>query len=499
MIYRTLRQPVFGVMVALIVSSAACNKGKATPPPPAEQKSSEPVSSSRSSSVIAVDVTESTQYYGVYLISQKAGWARVNIRGTKDGGLEVRNAIRLKIRRGQSEMTLSIDQTQEYEPLPMGRIRRYELTEVQPEGKTIRKGELKGDKFHVTTVTDGNVHNKVLPPSKEHVSHAYPPLFVKTLRASQGQMTSWQFDPQAMKDFEHKVTLVSEKKTRIQGVPATVLEVKSLDTTRSITTMSRITGAGRSLEVALGPSLKLVLEDKAVAQNPGAGAPDLYALSQVPVNKKLGLAESVSELKLKLIGKPPSLSLNDTRQEFSDGVLTVKRLAPEKVTPQKIDPQKLKSWLETTSFIDHKHVEIVAFANKHRVTGDPLATIEAISRAVNRRLSYTLATAPLTASGILAGKSGDCTEYTLLFVALARALQIPAREVSGMAYAGDTDPGFAFHAWAEAYVNGRWLAIDPTWNQFPVDATHIALSRDDPSGVVGVLGGLKAEVVSVNR
>ena len=35
----------------------------------------------------------------------------------------------------------------------------------QPEGKTIRKGELKGDKFHVTTVTDGNVHNKVLPPS----------------------------------------------------------------------------------------------------------------------------------------------------------------------------------------------------------------------------------------------------------------------------------------------------------------------------------------------
>lgn len=68
--------------------------------------------------------------------------------------------------------------------------------------------------------------------------------------------------------------------------------------------------------------------------------------------------------------------------------------------------------------------------------------------------------------------SGDCTEHTVLFIALARAAGIPARICSGIAFAKDA---FYYHFWPEVYV-GRWVQMDPTWDQVIADANHIQLS-----------------------
>jgi len=68
--------------------------------------------------------------------------------------------------------------------------------------------------------------------------------------------------------------------------------------------------------------------------------------------------------------------------------------------------------------------------------------------------------------------SGDCTEHTVLFIALARAAGIPARICSGIAFA--QRDAFYYHFWAEVYV-GRWVQMDPTWGQTIADANHIQL------------------------
>ena len=67
--------------------------------------------------------------------------------------------------------------------------------------------------------------------------------------------------------------------------------------------------------------------------------------------------------------------------------------------------------------------------------------------------------------------SGDCTEHTVLFIALARAAGIPARICSGIAFSQDA---FYYHFWAEVYV-GRWVQMDPTLGQTIADANHIQL------------------------
>ena len=67
--------------------------------------------------------------------------------------------------------------------------------------------------------------------------------------------------------------------------------------------------------------------------------------------------------------------------------------------------------------------------------------------------------------------AGDCTEHTVLFIALARAAGIPSRICSGVVFAKDA---FYYHFWPEVYV-GKWVQMDPTLGQNIADATHIQL------------------------
>ncbi|MBI2036204.1 transglutaminase domain-containing protein [Candidatus Microgenomates bacterium] len=67
--------------------------------------------------------------------------------------------------------------------------------------------------------------------------------------------------------------------------------------------------------------------------------------------------------------------------------------------------------------------------------------------------------------------SAICMEFTDLFVALARAAGIPAREVDGFAYTGNERlrplslVKDILHAWPEYYDTEKklWIAVDPTW------------------------------------
>jgi len=64
-----------------------------------------------------------------------------------------------------------------------------------------------------------------------------------------------------------------------------------------------------------------------------------------------------------------------------------------------------------------------------------------------------------------------CTEFTDLFVTLARAKGIPAREVEGFAYTNNTKikpvntNTDILHAWPQYYDSSsqKWISIDPTW------------------------------------
>ena len=73
------------------------------------------------------------------------------------------------------------------------------------------------------------------------------------------------------------------------------------------------------------------------------------------------------------------------------------------------------------------------------------------------------------AAETLATREADCSEFSQLYVSMARSLGLPARIVSGLAHSGNS---FGGHAWVEVWV-GEWVELDPTWGTDFVDATHI--------------------------
>jgi transglutaminase-like putative cysteine protease len=58
---------------------------------------------------------------------------------------------------------------------------------------------------------------------------------------------------------------------------------------------------------------------------------------------------------------------------------------------------------------------------------------------------------------------GVCRDFAHLAIALLRALNYPARIVTGVDYGADPALGPAdFHAYVEVFLNGRWYLFDPT-------------------------------------
>ena len=91
----------------------------------------------------------------------------------------------------------------------------------------------------------------------------------------------------------------------------------------------------------------------------------------------------------------------------------------------------------------------------------------------------------------LSKKQGDCTEFADLFVALARAVDIPARRVSGyLAPESGVLKPTNFHDWAEFYDNGVWRIADAQQRNFDAHyPDYVAMRIHDHSPQSGPIGG----------
>ena len=100
-----------------------------------------------------------------------------------------------------------------------------------------------------------------------------------------------------------------------------------------------------------------------------------------------------------------------------------------------------------------------------------------------------------SAVATLRARKGDCNEHTQLTVALMRAAGIPARVAAGLAY---LDGKFYYHAWPEVWLE-RWVAVDPTFGQFPADAAHLRLTVGGlgrQADLLRLMGPLKIDVLA---
>ena len=178
--------------------------------------------------------------------------------------------------------------------------------------------------------------------------------------------------------------------------------------------------------------------------------------------------------------------LDGGRQALRGDTLHVRREAPSALAasyslPYRGDAVPAET-LEPTPLIQSEHPRIRARALE--VAGgstDPAEVARRLNDWVYDTLAKDITLSIPSALQVLETERGDCNEHTVLYVALARSLGLPARTAVGLVHVRGR---FYYHAWPEVWLNEAWVAVDPTLDQFPADASHLRF----------LIGGLARQV-----
>lgn len=118
--------------------------------------------------------------------------------------------------------------------------------------------------------------------------------------------------------------------------------------------------------------------------------------------------------------------------------------------------------------------------------------VQAIRDWVNQRVTFTSnsSTGYTTAVDTLIDEAGVCRDFAHLMIALCRAVNIPARFVSGIDYGADPALGPTdFHAYVEVYVGHRWYMFDPSGTAIPMGFVRFATGRDAADAAFATMFG----------
>lgn len=313
------------------------------------------------------------------------------------------------------------------------------------------------------------------------------------------------FDPATLRNARMSIDVKSREVVQAAGLPTPAFRVETRFA--GISATSWITDVGEVVkeESALGLVVVKESREHAVAMAvPGSVQTDMLAAAAVVPRSRQRIDDprGVARLRVRLSGASfPPEDLEGAGQRRVDDLIEISDL--QHAAPGQADPEA-SHYLGPEPFLESDDPAILAEARK-AVAGveGPRGRAERLVRHVNAILEKKPTVSLPSAREVLRTRVGDCNEHTALYVAMARALEIPARVAVGLVY---LHGAFYYHAWAEVYLagpgagQGQWLPADPTLNEFPADATHIRLARgglDRQAVILPAIGKLELSIVEI--
>jgi hypothetical protein len=444
-------------------------------------------------------------WYGMYFQEDKVGYSHFEIQPSgRNFKISSDSVMRLTALRKTNEITMK----EKLMVRPDLSLISFESL-VRMNGKDLRMiGRVEGSRFHVDLAVDGEQVNRQYPIEGPIYHSSAISLMPAIKGLEEGRSYSFPvFNPE-----KQGMEKVSQQVFKVMGKPGpngAVWKVKN-KYGRSLV-YSWLDRKGLTvLEKALEGSLITMLEDRATARNilkkKGPGRDLVLDFSLIRVSKPIPRSEKVRYLKILMKGVDRSFIPDDHRQRISgpkqnsssNGFEVAvrsedagSRAGKGKSLTRPLADENLAS----TVSIQSDHREIVDQAQ--RIVSPNDSDLEKVTKLVRwtaRNVKNKMKDS-FTALSVLRSREGECQSHANLYTALARSQKIPTRVVTGLVYTPDV--GFLYHAWTESYVNG-WLAVDPTLDQVPADATHIKVSSGDRSqdmnSLLKMVGKVKIEV-----
>jgi hypothetical protein len=453
-------------------------------------------------------VGPTASYYTVSMGAGPIGYATSTVDTLPDE-IRVQDGLTVDI-----EALGSVQRTQMVTEIHLSRglrLRTFDATVTSPAGEFRAGGTVRGDSvldIEIVTGTNQPQHTRV------RLDH---PIVLPTLLSLEmavghrlkvgSSYTVRMFDPMLLQEQPVEIRVLAEStlavpdsarldSTTQQWVPA------RLDTLRAwklrqqyggISIESWVDEQGRTVSetspigfrmqrTAFEIAVQNWRHNRGAAGTAGGGGGDVIAATAVASNVELRPA-ALAELRVVLRNVDlTGLDLSGGRQQLVGDTLIVRRetgytlSAPAStrlrglLTALPVRDTALPAELASEPLVQADDPRIQAqarqIAGRERRAG-PVA--ELLTRWVYDNLKKKITISVPSAVQVLEDRSGDCNEHTVLYVALARALGLPARTAAGLVYLRGH---FYYHAWPEVWL-GEWVAVDPTFGQYPADASHL--------------------------
>ncbi len=241
---------------------------------------------------------------------------------------------------------------------------------------------------------------------------------------------------------------------------------------------------GEAVNLFLGP-IELRAETEAIAHEPNQGV-DLFAEFEKSLNRPLMRLSDIETLTLKASVDDPVATIDEVvsdgygqRVDYLDDRTAIIRIAGQPAPSENIEPA---AFLRPTSSHPADHPRLRSLIDEIRALLGPKAGDRELAGTILAFVAGYIENVPespyvyhtTSVFDVLDNRTGDCTEHSQLFVTLARAAGLPAREVSGFVYGGnDRTPSLGGHAWVEVLIDGRWIGMDPTWEEIDINRSHV--------------------------
>lgn len=441
----------------------------------------------------------SERWFGIYLDNERVGFYRQQISETADGyRMDGDGSVYLRVMGFSKEAS-----THETYQVSKGLgLRSFEF-EQTINGVTIRsKGTATGGSIRIKHIENGKESDRQLRFKGEiypgPALNIYPLLRDTTTGKSYRVQT---FDPEELKIKDVKISVLGPDNTP-QGQPAIKLTNTLYPFVSNDIWVDR-TGNTQFESVRSGLVTTRAEQRDALASYVGDHALSkkdlIYDFSLVPVVPPIRDSATLTGLSLEISG------WNDALPLFQGSGQKTEKRGPDRVAfktgvfagPGETSVAPATTYVQPADKIESDAPEIVARATALAKT--TTGTEELARQLISWTADWLKDSADDggSAAESLKSRTGNCQTHARLYTALARAAGLPTRFVSGLIH--QDGKGFLYHSWAESFIDGRWIPVDPTYNQFPADPTHLKLLEGhlptDMAPLITIIGRISVHVL----
>jgi hypothetical protein len=440
------------------------------------------------------DIESRQEWAGLYLKNHKIGYSFSEIKRMEEGYRITENMfMNMKVMGVPQKIESKINSVTDREM----NLKNFSFRIKSGVVSFIAYGNLDNDVLKLMIVSGGKKINKELKLKDKPILSTGLKYFIlkKGLKVG-SSFRRVIFDPLTLANRAIDVEVVSKEKITIHGKEINCFKIKEVF--NGIKLFTWVDEQGETLKEESPIGIVLIRETKEEALKIFDGDKvDLISETAIKVDRKI-ILKGLTYLKLRIKNiNIKDFDLDWERQVQNGDVIEVKaeHLSRKDTYVLPFNDSGMDKYLAPTTLIQSDDEVIKKLAKSIiKEENDAKKAVNKLYLWVYENIEKKPTLSIPSALEVVKTKQGDCNEHAVLFTALCRAIQVPARICAGIVYVNE---GFFYHAWSEIFL-GRWIAIDPTLKQFPADVTHIKFfegEMEDQLGVLNLVGRLEIEVL----